>query len=105
MKIDRLFQILVVTGAASVAGGLVGCGDDTPAPGPGGTGGAAAGTGGASGADCNTICGPSQNAPSGTDWTDCDGCCCWLAPDTPAPAAGLSPGCPASQTCCAGRGR
>lgn len=111
MKIERLFQVLVVTGASSTAGlvgsGLVGCGSDN-SPGPTGTGGAAgmtsstggssSGTGGASGADCNAACHPD---PALASWTDCNGCCCWLPAGMSSPCGTIC----GNEPCCVGRGR
>src|SRR5689334_17331636 len=160
MKVEKLFQVLVVAGASSTVGlGLGGCGDDdeTPPAGTGGTsgtggskasggasssggatssggaassggskatGGAASGgavssggasSGGASASggassggsnnppdagSCDEKCGPNA---ANEDWTDCGGCCCWLAPG--ASGAGPTDGCPAEELCCIGRGR
>src|SRR5262245_42344591 len=103
MKIDRLFQVLVVSGASAVSLGLAGCGDDDPAPGPTGASGAP-GSGGSSGDQCNAVCGPSKNVPSGQNWIDCNGCCCWIGPGIMLPST-LSPPCPTTESCCTGRGR
>jgi len=116
MKLDKLFNVLVVAGASSTAGlGLFGCGgdDDDGGSGDGGltasgggssaggsssTGGSGAGTGGSSGDACEAACGPSSAVAS---WTDCNGCCCWLAvgdtTTTGSPICGEEP-------CCAGKG-
>jgi hypothetical protein len=98
MKIDRLFQVLVVAGASSVAGGVIGCGEDDPSPSPSGTGGAAASTGGAAGA---MACDCKASTANGA-WTDCNGCCCWLPPG--ATAVSGSPIC-GPEPCCTGKGR
>jgi hypothetical protein len=99
MKVDKLFHVLVVAGAASTVG-LVACGDDEGGeeegtggggPGTGGasatggasstggdtasTGGDSSSTGGESGDSCDAVCEPSSALAS---WTDCNGCCCWL---------------------------
>jgi hypothetical protein len=117
MKVERLFKVLVVASASSTAG-LAGCSDDdTPPPaGTGGTTGDAATTGGAGavgtggtagteggGASCDAVCMPDTNAPSGQNWIDCNGCCCWLPAGTTT-HAGPTPIC-GEEPCCAGRGR
>jgi hypothetical protein len=81
-----------------------------PAGGSGGTGGGTAGTaaggmsggGGSSGgaATCASQC---MTSTFNAAWTDCNGCCCWLA-------AGMttthgSQICGADAPCCTGRGR
>lgn len=97
MNIERLFNILVVTGASSTVG-LFGCSSDKgtsggndAGTGTGGStstggkssgdgGGAATGGGTSSGGSATDAgmcsCGPSKTVAS---WIDCNGCCCWLA--------------------------
>jgi hypothetical protein len=121
MKLEKLFHVLVVTGAAATVG-LVGCGDDDEgdndnvggaSPGgsnaSGGTGGARGGTtatggtsggsGGAAADMCEDMCAPHQNVDS---WIVCDGCCCWLAVGRT--SGDPVPICP-EEPCCDGRGR
>ncbi|HEX4478327.1 MAG TPA: hypothetical protein VH142_24765 [Polyangiaceae bacterium] len=120
MKIDRLFQVLVVTGASSTVG-IVGCGSDNSGGSSTGTGGetatggatasggetatggatasGGAAAGGAAGSSCDAVCHPSATLAT---WTDCNGCCCWLPIGTPAPVG--SPTC-GQEPCCVGRGR
>src|SRR5882672_10948205 len=90
MKIDRLFQVLVITGASSTVG-LAACGSDKGSSGDAGTGGATssggnagaetggstskagggnAGTAGSDGSECS--CKPETAIPM---WIDCGGCC------------------------------
>ena len=115
MNIERLFQVLVVTGASSA--GLVGCGGDSGTPsGTGGhanaSGGASQGDGGAKGDGGSGATGAGGAAGSGamcdchpnatvSSWIDCGGCCCWLAPGQTTmigtPICGVEP-------CCAGKG-
>src|SRR5689334_7792773 len=111
MNIERLFKVLVVTGASSA--GLIGCGGDSGPSTPSGTGGHANGSGGASqGAGGSSAMGTGGAAGSGmmcdchpnvtvSSWTDCGGCCCWLAPGQTSmigtPICGVEP-------CCAGKG-
>ncbi|HTA90607.1 MAG TPA: hypothetical protein VK745_13550 [Polyangiaceae bacterium] len=104
MKITKLFQVLVVTGASSTVG-LAACGSDTtPSGGSAGATSAAgssstAGATGDGGPDmCAAVCGPS---PCGHGFIDCAGCCCWIT----APATGIctEEGCPADDACCVGR--
>ena len=127
MKVERLFQVLVIAGTSSAAG-VVGCNDDdNPAPtgtggstgdatgtggggatGTGGGGATGTGGGGAAGkeggvAACDAVCTPDTNAPSGQTWTDCNGCCCWLPAGTTAHAGPVA--ICGEEPCCAGRGR
>lgn len=113
MRIDKLFHVLVVSGAA-VTAGLVGCGDEKGEEGnSGGTGSggssagsSASGSGGSSGGSggsgsgdaCEAKCAPNETNAS---WTDCDGCCCWLPAGSSSP---IGPIC-GEEPCCEGRGR
>jgi hypothetical protein len=118
MVLERLFQVLVVMGASSTVG-LTACGGDDGDDGAGGTSGAggsapstggatatggsggssSAGEGGSGGGDaCEAECGPNATNPA---WTDCGGCCCWLAPG----ATGLGVPICGEEPCCEGRGR
>src|SRR5262245_32481765 len=81
MKIEKLFHVLVVSGAAATTG-LLGCGDEEGQEGnsggasSGGSGSSAGSGGSGGGADaCDAKCGPSAVTDA---WTDCNGCCCWL---------------------------
>src|SRR5690348_14293991 len=103
MNIERLFKVLVVTGVSS--GGLFGCGGDSGADMPSGTGGkgsggASHGDGGAKGDGASQGSGGASTGATGSggatgtggsgamcdckpsaavaSWTDCNGCCCWL---------------------------
>lgn len=112
MKIDRLFQVLVITGASSTVG-LAACGSDKGGSSDAGTGGAtssggstgaetggstsSAGTSGSDGSMCS--CKAETTVPT---WIDCGGCCCWLAAGQTSPAP--TPICGA-QPCCIGHGR
>jgi hypothetical protein len=91
MNVAKLFQVLVVTGASTTAG-LAACGSS----GGGGPGGA---SNSGEGSMCASVCKPNATTAA---WTDCNGCCCWLAVgETCAvgtPICGNDP-------CCVGRGR
>ncbi|MGO9833702.1 MAG: hypothetical protein ACLP1X_05755, partial [Polyangiaceae bacterium] len=84
MRIDKLFQVLVVAGASSTVG-LNGCssgsggggGGDAGGPGTDGAGASSSSGGGTSADGSACMCGPD---PQLSTWTDCNGCCCWLAP-------------------------
>ncbi len=114
MKIDRLFQVLVVTGASSTVG-IVGCGSDGSGGSSTGTGGetatggatasggvtasGGAAAGGAAGSTCDAVCHVSATNPA---WTDCNGCCCWLPiGDTTTLGSQIC----GQEPCCIGRGR
>lgn len=109
MNIERLFKVLVVTGAS--AAGVAGCGGSGTNM-PTGTGGhsssngsggesAAAGSGGAAGgaASCDAVCKPSKIVSS---WIDCNGCCCWLPAGMTCASDDKICG---DEPCCVGRGR
>src|SRR5690349_377509 len=113
MNIERLFQVLVVTGASSAT--IVGCGGDSGTGTPSGAGGHASGgashgggtsdggsgttgAGGAAGSAAMCDCKPSAVVAS---WIDCNGCCCWLAPGMTTMIG--SPIC-GEEPCCAGKG-
>ncbi|HEY2406033.1 MAG TPA: hypothetical protein VGI10_08520 [Polyangiaceae bacterium] len=104
MKINKLFHVLVVAGASSTVG-LAACGSDTtnPTPAAGGTG--SAGTGASAGtAGSADMCAAQCNNTACNLGTVCNGCCCWLPAGS---AMGLCAQeiCPATETCCVGRGR
>ncbi|HEX4339941.1 MAG TPA: hypothetical protein VH062_28735 [Polyangiaceae bacterium] len=125
MNIEKLFNVLVVTGASSTVG-LLGCSADVHGlgnddAGTGGaetggkpsSGGADAGTGGASsggaagaagaaGSESDSgmcSCKPSSVTPT---WTDCDGCCCWLPVGATTTIGSQICG---ETPCCIGKGR
>ena len=124
MRIDKLFGVLVVAGASSTVG-LNGCSSSTSGGGDaGGSGtddtgassgsagsGASSGSGGSgasSGSDAgmggdssSCVCMPDTQVAT---WTDCNGCCCWLAAGTPKPA-GVTTAICGVEPCCAGKGR
>jgi hypothetical protein len=49
------------------------------------------------------VCEPNPDRLSGTDWINCNGCCCWLDPGES--GIGAADGCELTETCCIGRGR
>jgi hypothetical protein len=87
------------SGGAGAAGGDGGSGGAGAAGGSGGTGGSVSGDAGADADACEAICEPNETSGA---WTDCGGCCCWLAAGETAPVG--VPIC-GEEPCCAGRGR
>jgi hypothetical protein len=122
MRIDKLFQVLVVAGASSTVG-LNGCssssggsgGEDAGGPGTDGAGASSSSGGSSSGGSSSSgssssggtsadgsacMCGPD---PQVSTWTDCNGCCCWLAAGVATPSGVTTPIC-GVEPCCAGKG-
>jgi hypothetical protein len=92
---------------SSAAGHTATGGGGATATGGGGAtatgGGGATAMGGTGGAGmCAAVCMPDVDASSALKWTDCNGCCCWLAAGKTTTHTTMICG---DEPCCAGRGR